>query len=53
MHITIECEKNELASNIGVAKALTEIFDDETDLKEIAEYLMVFAKALKEKKSKY
>lgn len=42
MRVELYCEIEETVSNIGVAKALTEILDAD-DLKEIAQYLMIFA----------
>ena len=41
MRVELHCEAEERDSNIGIAKALTEILDAD-DLKEIAQYLMVF-----------
>ncbi len=45
MKLFIEYEKDEIASNIGFAKALTECFSNEADLHEIANYLMIYSNA--------
>lgn len=42
MRVELYCEAEEKGLNIGIAKALTEILDA-NDLKEIAQYLMIFA----------
>ena len=42
MKVYLHCDAMEPKSNIGVAKALTEILSTD-DLREIAEYLLVFA----------
>lgn len=43
MKLSLYCESEEKGSNIGIAKALTEILSAD-DLKEIAQYLLIFAK---------
>lgn len=42
MKVNLYCEEEEQCSNIGIAKALTEILEVD-DLREIAQYLWVFA----------
>ena len=44
MKVCLYCEANEKHSNIGVAKALTELTEifGVNDLREIAQYLLVF-----------
>lgn len=41
MRVYLYCEAGESSSNIGIAKALTEILGTD-DLREIAQYLSVF-----------
>lgn len=41
MKVSLYCEAEEQGSNIGIAKALTEILNVD-DLREIAQYLLVF-----------
>ena len=45
MKIFVEYEKDEKDSNIGFAKAMTECFQNEADLYEIANYLMIYSNA--------
>lgn len=42
MKVCLHCEAEESVSNIGIAKALTEILGTD-DLREIVQYLLVFA----------
>lgn len=42
MKVCLYCDAEEPSSNIGIAKALTEILSVD-DLREIAQYLLVFA----------
>lgn len=41
MEVHLYCNAEESSSNIGIAKALTEILDVD-DLREIAQYLLIF-----------
>lgn len=45
MKIYIENDADETASNIGMAKALTECIKDEEDLHEIAQHLLIYSEA--------